>query len=141
MYIEEIELGPHFITFYTKDLKGIRSLCQDIYTHVIEKYPLLAPFNPNKFEHVDNDPRIYHRFGEPNNWRDAYRHFHINTCREPDVSTLPYIIEIMKNQGCTFDKVIKITDFNNKKLNQSDTYPPRKDNETYLSYLERLRKS
>jgi len=138
VYFEEVEIGPHFITFYTKNKKVTR-FCEGIWLAFSKKYPGYASINNEKFVHIEEDPKVYHRFGEPDNFRDAWSHFHIKTETRPDLKWVAEVIGFMKNRGASFDDIVKITDHESFKLNPNDTYPPRKLNESYTDYIKRLK--
>lgn len=139
VYFEEIEIGPHFITFYTKQLPEMRDFCKLAWVLFKEDYPELVSINHPDFEHWENDPLVYHRFGEPNHWREAYRHFHINTDSKPSEAFVAEITDWLIGLGAKFDKIVKITNNEDFKLDQDDYYPPRKMDEGYLAYIARLK--
>jgi len=136
---EELEIGPHFITLYTRQLDPMLKYAKKIYNEFITDFPEEKEIQQQDFLHEPNDPNVYHPFGIPNNFRKAYRHFHIRT---PNFTDISWVLKRLERDG------VKAEDFkttyleNNRDEKFKDLkYPIYKglnDND-YLNYIEELR--
>lgn len=131
---KEIEVGPHFVTFYTSELDKMLEVAKEYHPIFCEKYPGLADYQQPDFKHEENDPKVYHRFGEPNAVRPYFRHFHIRTLVEPSEKLIDNILTDLN-----IDKkdviISKYMDYY-----PGETYPSRGFMEGYLDYIERLKR-
>lgn len=128
----ELEIGPHFITLYTSKYREMLEIASKYQPIFCKKYPELSRYQQKEFKHEPNDPRVYHRFGEPNIIRPgSFRHFHIRTVEEPDQELINTVIKDLKLGS------IKITRFMDNY--PDDEYPERRVKEDYLDYIQRLK--
>lgn len=141
MHFTGVEVGPHFLTFYCQDLKQMNRYLPSLWKVFVKEYPDMLDINHENFIHWAGDPAVYHRFGQPNHFREDYRHFHINTESRPSTEMVTDFIAFIARNGGTFDEIIKVTIYENYKLEEhkNDTYPERQSGEEYLDYLDRLK--
>lgn len=132
---QEIEIGPHFLTFYTKDYQKMLEDGEILYTQ-LNAY--LQIINPKSLVHQDNDPNIYHPFGEPNNFRPYYRHFHIRYGRKPTIKDIRMVLRLNLLNMADGYKISNLEDNKDSKFQKLEY--PVVDEENYLEYLQMLRK-
>ena len=129
----EVEIGPHFLTFYTKQLN-------EMLRDGVELYKLLPKelqrINPQGLLHVNNDPNMYHPFGEPNNWRPWFRHFHIRYGRNPTEQD----IEDIKDIGfLKFNDPLIISNLSDQRLPEFEAIEYPDVEKDYNEYIKKLR--
>jgi hypothetical protein len=139
MIIYEVEIAPHFLTIYSKQLPEMLESAKTLYRQFIIAKPELASIQQLNFVHEENDPNVYHPFGEPNHFREGFRHFHIRYGYRPSTKDVNYILACMAENGDTQIEKMKTTDLEDNRLPKFKdvAYPPIEGD--YLEYIDTLR--
>ena len=140
MLIEEIEIGPHFLTFYSKDRSGLIQGLPELYRKFMRApdFEALKSVQQQGFAHVTNDPNVYHPYGDPKDFREAFSHFHIRTIEQPSEQLIEALRAFIAKNNVTFKDDLLISRLEDNNPNQL-TYPPRLEGEEYLTYIDRLK--
>lgn len=139
MIVQEVEIGPHFLTIYSKQLPEMIEAAKELHKWFLTAKPELASIQQDEFVHEPNDPNVYHPFGEPNNFRTGFRHFHIRYGKEPTQADIDLIINRMKETGNDIAQDIPVTRLVDNRLPkfQDIVYPSIEGD--YLEYIDTLR--
>ena len=141
--LHELEIGPHFITFYIKPkvFQELPDIGAEAYKKFLIAYPDLAEIQQKDFLHEENDPNVYHPFGEPNHFREAFRHFHIRFGRTPLGSEVAEALELVKScSKLTTAPEFKTSALTNNRLPEFKGIPyPKISGREYLKYIALLR--
>lgn len=141
--ILEIELGPHFVTFYSAERVKLWEFAPIAYKAFMSniEFKDLWDIQQLDFKHVDNDPKVYHPYGEPNGFRAHYTHFHIRTDKKPSIKLAEQFKDFLATLGAKFPENVPITFIEQfrtpDKLDYK--YPTRRKGESYLDYIERIK--
>lgn len=143
MLIEEIEVGPHFLTFYSRDRTGLVTDLPAIYRAFMKKpdFESLKDYQQEGFIHVTNDPKVYHPYGDPIDFRGPISHFHIRTVEEPTNELIAALIAFTELYGASYVKPVPITYLGSRRTTETLNlkYPERGTDEDYFKYIERIR--
>lgn len=138
--IKEIEVGPHFLTVYSKKLTELLELAEKLYLMFLRFKPELADIQQVNFKHEPNDPNVYHPYGEPNHFRDHFRHFHIRYGYRPKVKEIAEVLDLLDNLTDTSQIVITALETNRLPEYTNWKYPePPQDHIEYLKWIEEIR--
>ena len=146
--IVEIEIGPHFLTFYggprTEFLQFSRSL-RPLFDEI---RPELAKIQQKDFAHQPKDPRVYHPYGHPIEYerpgrilKERSTHFHIRYGYRPVMDDITQAIELINSLDGQnkFKNGFRITNLEDQKAFDWN-YPEIPENhEEYLKLLDDIR--
>lgn len=137
----ELEIGPHFITVYCGPLPDIGEFSSWLHGEFIQLRPELASIQQDGFAHEENDPKVYHPYGQPIEFRQNFRHFHVRYggCVKPkDVIQLK---DLMAKRLGRYVQDTVVTLLENNKSNDFDyPEPPQPfEPERYLKYIRDLK--
>lgn len=143
LYFEEVEIGPHFVTFYTRMRSELIAWLPGLYHKFLRDYNFarLWEIQQEGFVHVADDPKVYHPYGDPQEFREAYSHFHIRTATEPSEGLVSELIAFTEKHGAAYPDVVPIFKLEDKKIpgKRNKVYPPRRIQEDYFNYIERIK--
>lgn len=137
----QLEIGPHFLTFYIDNKSASRQARKECYDKFCEQLPELGALQPKAFSHEANDPNIFHPFAVPAKTHTPYHHFHIKF--GPKKVTMAHfkMVKPILEDFITFPddlKVIKLED--NKEEGKEDLrYPEIPEGWDYEKYISELR--
>lgn len=105
--IVEVEIGPHFLTFYCDDRSDMLQQTMKYYKRFCNEFPELAPYQPNNFAHEAKDPNMFHPYGNPIELKyTCPAHFHIKTIKKPTASLISTILKSMTKAGFKVDRTL-----------------------------------
>lgn len=137
--IDELEIGPHFITFYSKKLPELLEAAKECRKLFDQKYPKLAKYQQENFEHEPNDPNVYHPFADPGRTKKSFRHFHVRYGYRPSDDEIKEIMDLF-SKYLEYTDIFKITNLeDDKEEKYKNLEYPKIPRRGYLKWIDQLR--
>lgn len=138
--IKHIEIGPHFLTFYSTDLEGMKKLAKACYSTFTEE---LKDIQQKDFLHEENDPKVYHPYGEPGELFDSktegWRHFHVRFGRRPTDEDIEYMYNLIERHGGKVTNNVTIRTLGTRRVRDFEYPKPPRDKKEYLEYIQSIK--
>ena len=146
--IAEIEVGPHFLTFYGSERKELLQFAREYESEFKKLRPELKDIQQKDLAHEPYDPRVYHPYGHPTPFpkgnrpiHDPSNHFHIRYGYRPTQADIEQVMEDMNRYAKRniFVSDLRITNLEDQ-IGVEFSYPEIPDNhEDYLQMIEDIR--